>query len=294
MLTVLVPLVVAVVAALCLSAVSARLPGRRAARLLVASVVAIGVVAWAAAWSLAVAYLAHVEWATGVIRWCRISLGAGAHALGTHASPPSLLGMLSMLVGTLISAQFVVVGLRWHRSKGAHDDEVRVVEDDRPVAFAEPGARGSVVVTTGLLATLPPPERRAVLAHELSHRRNRHDRYLVIAAVAAAIPGLGPVGGALRTALERWADEDAARQVGNPEIVAAAIARLALGPGSSEAAPLAATGGDVAARVASLLGGHPAQPTVTAGGLALSALVGVASLVQLHHLVAVVATLCHH
>ena len=75
--------------------------------------------------------------------------------------------------------------------------EVRIVEDAAPNAFAA-GLRPEtsyVGVTTGLLATMPQRELEAVLAHEISHIRNR-DTYLmtmalVFAGVIALIADIG-------------------------------------------------------------------------------------------------------
>jgi heat shock protein HtpX len=75
--------------------------------------------------------------------------------------------------------------------------ELRVVEDHAPNAFAA-GLRPTasyVGVTTGLLQTMPKRELEAVLAHEISHIRNR-DTYLmtmatVFAGVIALVADLG-------------------------------------------------------------------------------------------------------
>ncbi len=75
--------------------------------------------------------------------------------------------------------------------------EVRIVEDAAPNAFAAGLRRETsyVGVTTGLLATMPQRELEAVLAHEVSHIRNR-DTYLmtmalVFAGVIALIADIG-------------------------------------------------------------------------------------------------------
>jgi heat shock protein HtpX len=65
--------------------------------------------------------------------------------------------------------------------------EVRIVDDQAPNAFAA-GLRPKssyVGVTTGLLRTMPKRELEAVLAHEVSHIRNR-DTYLMTMAVVFA------------------------------------------------------------------------------------------------------------
>jgi Zn-dependent protease with chaperone function len=87
-----------------------------------------------------------------------------------------------------------------------------------PVAFAVPLGPGQIVISEGLVATLEPSELEAVIAHEASHLRHRHDRHLMAAAVVQQAYGwLPPVAASTATvqlAVERWADEDAA---GTPE-----------------------------------------------------------------------------
>ena len=149
--------------------------------------------------------------------------------------------------------------------------EVRVVEDEAPNAFAA-GLRPSasyVGVTTGLLRAMPKRELEAVLAHEISHIRNR-DTYLmtmatVFAGVIALIADIGfrslawgggrsrRGGGALIVVLalvgfvlapyaalllrlslsrrrEYLADAGAAEILNDPEAMALALRRLELDP----------------------------------------------------------------
>jgi heat shock protein HtpX len=148
--------------------------------------------------------------------------------------------------------------------------EVRIVEDEAPNAFAA-GLRPTasyVGVTTGLLRTMPKRELEAVLAHEISHIRNR-DTYLmtmatVFAGVIALIADIGfrsiawgggrsRRGGVLIVALalvgfvlapyaalllrmslsrrrEYLADAGAAEILNDPEAMALALRRLELDP----------------------------------------------------------------
>src|SRR5690606_16349724 len=52
---------------------------------------------------------------------------------------------------------------------------VRVIDHPTPTAYCVPGVRHRVVVSTGMLDRLQPDEVDAVLAHERSHVRARHD-----------------------------------------------------------------------------------------------------------------------
>jgi heat shock protein HtpX len=70
--------------------------------------------------------------------------------------------------------------------------EVRIVDDPAPNAYAA-GLRPTnsyVGVTTGLLATMPQRELEAVLAHEVSHIRNRDTYLMTIALVFAGVIAL--------------------------------------------------------------------------------------------------------
>ncbi|PZH15535.1 hypothetical protein C1I97_08145 [Streptomyces sp. NTH33] len=159
---------------------------------------------------------------------------------------------------------------------GLRGAPVAVLPDATPYAYALPGAPGRIVVTTALLGGLAPAERRALFAHERAHLAARHHRHLLAVHLAArANPFLRPLRSAVVYTAERWADEEAARVVGDRRVVARAIGKAAL---LSSAAPtptlaaLAATG-PVPRRVAALLAPAPAvrrwPPVFTAIGAAV-------------------------
>ncbi|GHI03429.1 hypothetical protein AQI88_00545 [Streptomyces cellostaticus] len=165
---------------------------------------------------------------------------------------------------------------RAHRALAAlPGPTVAVLPDSTPYAYALPGGRGRIVVTTALLSGLAPAERRALFAHERAHLAARHHRHLLAAHLAArANPFLRPLRTAVVYTAERWADEEAARAVGDRRTVARAIGKAALlsrGTPAPTLAALAATG-PVPRRVAALLAPAPAARTwpsaFTAVGLA--------------------------
>ncbi|WP_030322778.1 M56 family metallopeptidase [Streptomyces flavochromogenes] len=142
----------------------------------------------------------------------------------------------------------------------------------------EPRGHGRVVVSTGMLAGLAPAERRALFAHERAHLAGRHHRHLLAVHLAArANPFLRPLRTAVSYTAERWADEEAAAEVGSRRSVARAIGKAALlAPRAPAAALPAVTGGDagpVPRRVAALMRPAPAgrawPPAGTAVGLAV-------------------------
>ncbi|MFD9909125.1 M56 family metallopeptidase [Streptomyces sp. NPDC059063] len=176
----------------------------------------------------------------------------------------------------------------WRALAGTPGTSVAVLADDTALyAYALPGRRGlpgrrrpaepgRVVVTRALLDRLHPAERRALFAHERAHLAARHHRFLLVTQVAArANPFLVPLRTATAYTAERWADEEAAREVGDRRVVARAIGRAALATAGTPAVALAgfAAAGPVPRRVAALLAPAPAPRTrpslFTAVGLAL-------------------------
>ncbi|MFJ9352675.1 M56 family metallopeptidase [Streptomyces mirabilis] len=160
---------------------------------------------------------------------------------------------------------------------------VVVLPEEKPYAYALPGGRRDrVVVTTALLRGLTSPERRALFAHERAHLTAAHHRHLLAVRLAArANPFLRPLRTTVVYTTERWADEDAARSVGNRTVVARAIGKAALLSGGGRAPAFAtftgfagfASAGPVPRRVAALLRPAPAArswPSVfTSVGLAV-------------------------
>lgn len=136
-----------------------------------------------------------------------------------------------------------------------------VVTDTNAGAVAVPGAPGRIVVAQSLLMALSGAERRALLAHERAHLKHRHHLHLmVISLAAAANPFLIWLRAAAAHACERWADEEAAAEVGERRLVAAAVAQAALmtkrRPGVAPM-QLAAAAHAVPQRVAALLDHEP-------------------------------------
>lgn len=164
---------------------------------------------------------------------------------------------------------------------GMPESPVAVLPDGRAYAYALPGGpgacrdRGRVVVSTAMLDCLNPRERQALIAHERAHLAGRHHRYLLVAQLAArANPLLHALQAAVAYCAERWADEDAARAVGDRRVMARAVGKAALVSQGTPAPTLAgfAAPGPVPRRVAALLGPVPPArwwpPAATAAGLA--------------------------
>lgn len=227
----LLPVLVSVVLGLVAGPLERRLPPATAARLLTASAL---VSALATGFVLAVAgfvALSQVPVVAAMGQWSRRVL--------QHDHTPQLLGAVAgvlvlALLGRAVRHAVVSVRHLWVaesmcRQLGPGADGLVVTDDSVPDAYAVQGLRGRIVVSRAMLSGLPADERRVLLAHEASHLRHHHHVYLQLTQLAAAAnPALRQVTDAVHAAVERWADEDAATEVGDRPLAARALARASL------------------------------------------------------------------
>lgn len=253
-----------------------------AASLVGASVVVVAVAV------LAGGFLLGTPAAAWTVEVC--SLFAGHHrvppAVGVSAA--AVLGVIAWRVGAVLAS------VRTQNPSGV--DPLTVVAADEPIAFARPGRRGGVVVSTGMLAALRPDERRVLFAHERAHVRARHDLHLLTHAIgAAALPWLGRLGDDVRLAAERAADAAALAEVGGDRhLVATAIARAALAADAHRGPTpaLSFIGGAVAFRVQSILRPGDGAPLPASLTGTLAAVGALSASVFLHHLATLLAHVC--
>jgi peptidase M48-like protein len=147
------------------------------------------------------------------------------------------------------------------RSAGPTADGVLVADWSEPLAVAVPGRPGQVLLTTGMLRVLDAAERRAVLAHERAHLAHRHHLAVLLTSAAASVnPLLRPARDAVTYQVERWADEVAATDLADRDLVARAVARAALATADYRAPSpaLGVHGGVIVRRVRALQGPAPA------------------------------------
>ena len=202
-------------------------------------------------------------------------------------------GVAAVSLALLVAAAVAVVGaahrlalalLAAYRSCRDMPGELVVLHDGPAQAAAVPGRPGRVVVAQSLLVALAAPERRALLAHERAHLAHGHHwhRGAVTLAVAAN-PLLAPLRPAIVYATERWADEDAAAEVGDRRHVATALARVALlGRAPAPGLRLALAAQAVPARVSAMLAQPPrARPLLIAAIAAIPLIGALAVLVLL-------------
>ncbi len=287
----LVPLAVSSALALIVALVHRRLPPRLAAR---ATTVALAVVAAAAiptVWITAISSVWHAPFVDRWLDWCTHALGG--HSMTHHETVRPVIGVpaVAITVIGLVRAWRVV---RRYQGLRQRDGGIETVEHDDLFAFTMPGPGGRIVISRGMRRALDDRELAVVLAHEAAHGRHRHDRYLVVAQLAAALLApLAPLVRRLQFSLERWADEVAVDRCGDRTLVARTLGRIALV--SADAAPaLSFTGLGVPARMGALLAPRVDEPgrAARAGLWAIIALAAVFAGFQLHHLVGMLLDLC--
>ena len=217
-------------------------------------------------------------------------------ALHTHAFTEPGVGAVA-LVAVVVAALAVIVTARREiaaliaacracRSMPPAVGDLVILPGQLSDAVAVPGRPGRIVISESLLAALSATERRALLAHERAHLDHGHHWHRgAVLVAAAANPTLAPLRAAIVHTTERWADEQAAAELGDRRGVAAALARVALltraRPGRAELA-LAAQG--VPDRVAALLR-RPStpRPVLTSAILATPMLAALAAAIIWKH-----------
>ena len=281
------PLATASILSGAVAAVHRVLPPKRAAQTLALTLVVVLGAAVPTILILSLGYLTHVPLLGTGFEWC-------ADAFGVHERVPAWAGLPATALA-IVGAWGAAKVLRSQRRFSHHHAEpIEMVAHDRPFAFTLPGRAGHIIFSSGLTDFLNDDELAVVLAHERTHARHRHDRYLVIAKLGVAIaPMLRPLASRLEFSLERWADESAAHECGDRSFVARTLGKVALGTTAPEMS-LSFAGLGVPARMTALLA--PVVKPPTAGRLtplyAGVAITGLLASYQLHHLAKLFVTLC--
>lgn len=192
---------------------------------------------------------------------------SGADALGRPLALVALVVfVLTLVIGARLAAAAAAVAVGTRRRRARHrkivdlvgtcrHDSVRVLQAREPLAYCLPGMRGRVVLSEGALRALSESELAAILRHERTHLRARHDLVLeAFIALHEAFPRMVRSGSALaavRLLVELLADDAAVRATGPAPLaralVACASARVPAGA-------LAAGGGTTVVRVRRLAG----------------------------------------
>lgn len=244
-----------------LGAVAPRAARRLAPRRAAQSLVFVGVVAALACLS-SVALLAVV----GGLEFARLlGDGRGDVLPGRELIPDVAAGLAPLLLLAAVTSVLRVASrlARSHRCIQRSLADVQrsasptaVFDDTDAYVCAIPGRPGRIVISSGLLRALNAEQQRAVFAHERAHLRHHHHRYRWLSRLVAANPLLRSLPVHLDYALERWADEEAGRHVGDRGIVAEALGITALAT-SQRPRLLAASTLHLGGRTASKAAGTP-------------------------------------
>ena len=230
----------ALIACLCRVASSRRWPLAAAYTITAAAV--IGAVSTVGALVLLASPLpARVPWIASLGRWqpgavvAHSPVAAWTSALAMAAlvvlAHRTLLEVRALVQDAIDASRLAATICGSQRDADADADAVVVVGDEVPHAHAVGFGirdRGRVIVSSAMLLLLDHEERAAMIAHERAHLRERHAVLLAVVRVATAMnPLLHGLRADVRFALERSADEAAARATDRP-VVASAVARAAL------------------------------------------------------------------
>jgi hypothetical protein len=193
---------------------------------------------------------------------------------------PSILAAVLLLVAVVrIIASVVLTWRDGHRAQpprarfageedairrhlGTVPVSVRLLPSGRPIAFTTGVLRPITVLSEGLILHLHRNERAAVLAHELAHASRGHTLALwgarVLNRAFGLVPGIRASIELLVTALEARADQRASVVVGDPLVVARALATTARLTVERPAVSVGISGGEVTYRIRHLT--VPKQP----------------------------------
>lgn len=283
--TMLLPLAASVAMLVGGTSLGRRLPPATAVRLMTATMLA---TALATGFVLAVAaftVLAQLPTIAALGRWSVEALRTGdpiSVSAGVAAGVTVIALLTAAIQRALTSGRDLIRSVVLCRRLGPAAAGLVVVADDTPDAYAIPGLSGRIVISTAMLQALPAAERAVLLAHETAHLEKHHHAYLLIAGLAAAAnPMLRPSAYVVRHAIERWADEIAAGEVGDRALAARALVRAGLARGAARrpdlSVALGGTDASVPNRARALLAAPPAPRPLLAAALAVLMLVVVSA-----------------
>ncbi len=174
--------------------------------------------------------------------------------------------VLTILVGCRLGQVFLVHSWVIGRSRLRHrqvllllarrqpDTQTFVLSHVTPTAYCVPGRHGTIVFTSGALATLDADQAAAVLAHEQAHLRGRHHLVLALAEVLRSAFPFVPAFVIARTELAQLVEmraDDTALRTCQPQVLATAL--LALATGMVPSGAVGARGSSVVARAERLV-----------------------------------------
>lgn len=161
-------------------------------------------------------------------------LGAALHRLlfggQMHIMDRSFLGLGALVFLAVSTVRVGRMLIRERRLRNQLGEGIMIVPDNDVYAYALPGPKVKVIVSAGLVRGLTQDELNVVVAHEMAHVTNRHDRLLLVGRICAIFnPLLTLSAKRLRFSLEQIADQAAVHKCGDSRHVARTIAKVALG-----------------------------------------------------------------
>ena len=229
-------------------------------------------------WVLGLSALSHAGVRHALSNW-------SMHLLPDQPAVSALIGAASVTLAAVGLVRVVNVVRRHRLLRCADGCAVEIVDTPAVFVYTLPGPAGTIAVSRELRETLTDAEFAIVIAHEESHARHRHDRFLLLALVVdAAVPFMRRATAQLRFHLERWADER--RRPRTPPRIGPRWHGRSPGwrwrPPRSAALGIATHG--VAARASALM-----VPPSSAGAMRLALIAGIVtttvalSITQIHH-----------
>lgn len=212
-----------------------------------------------------------------------------------HLMDRNIFGFIGLVLLSLSSWRALKLLMNERRLRKTSGEGVVIVPDKDVYAYALPGRRSSVVLSEGLVQKLSQTELDIVIAHEMAHVSNRHDRLLLLGRICAIFnPFLVATMDRLRFSLERIADQAAVDQSGDPGHVARTIAKVALHHADANFSLGIASYGTL-----QRIEGLSVSPPCSRGDASLFAgvsLFGLSALllVQWHHVIVAIADACGH
>ena len=140
------PLFVATIAPLVAVALGRRLAPHQGAWLSAAVVASVFTTVWVTAWVVALGFLAHEPLVGDAFAWCRSPLGA-------HHGWPRWIGVPAIVIAAWSTLRGLRVVRAWRAGRG-HAGGIHVVAMAEPIAYAQTGAGGGVVVSRAMLDAL--------------------------------------------------------------------------------------------------------------------------------------------
>ncbi|MBF6300175.1 M56 family metallopeptidase [Nocardia amamiensis] len=150
---------------------------------------------------------------------------------------------LTLLIGARLIYAIIRVGVHTRRRRARHRmlvdlldqsgpqrraADIRVLAAPEPIAYCLPGLRQRVVLSEGTLTKLPDAEITAIVSHERSHLRARHDLVLeAFTAVHEAFPRVvrsKAALGSVKLLIELLADDSAVKVTGPKPLARALVA----------------------------------------------------------------------